>query len=177
MMPARLVLLLSLMLPALAAAQAPLASQHTRGEVVAAATDIVQKARYCTLVTIGEDGHPQARIVDPLGPDASFTLWIATNPLTRKVAQIRRDPRVTLLCFDAATASYITVLSRGAIVTDAAETARRWKEEWTPFYAGGATGTDAVLIRLTPIRLEIVSVERGFAGDPKTWRPLSIDFP
>jgi hypothetical protein len=33
-----------------------------------------------------------------------------------------------------------------------------------------------MLIRLTPIRLEIVSVERGFAGDPKTWRPLTIDF-
>ena len=174
---ARLVLLLFFLLPALAAAQTPPAPPQSRGEIVAAATDIVQKARYCTLVTIGEDGHPQARIVDPLGPDASFTMWIATNPLTRKVAQIRRDPRVTLLCFDAATASYITVLSRGAIVTDAAEKARRWKKEWTPFYASGATGTDAVLIRLTPIRLEIVSVERGFAGDPRTWRPVTIGFP
>ncbi len=177
MTPVRLLLLLSFLPPALAAAQTSAAPQRTRGEIVAAATDIVQKARYCTLVTIGEDGHPQARIVDPLGPDASFTMWIATNPLTRKVAQIRRDPRVTLLCFDAATSSYITVLSRGAIVTDAAEKARRWKEEWTPFYASGATGTDAVLIRLTPIRLEIVSVERGLAGDPKTWRPVTIDFP
>ncbi len=114
MKPVRLVLLLSFLLPALAGAQTPPAPPHSRGEIVAAATDIVQKARYCTLVTIGEDGHPQARIVDPLGPDASFTMWIATNPLTRKVAQIRRDPRVTLLCFDAATSSYITVLGRGS---------------------------------------------------------------
>ena len=177
MKPVRLVLLLSFLLPALAGAQTPPAPQHSRGEIVAAATDIVQKARYCTLVTNGEDGHPQARIVDPLGPDASFTMWIATNPLTRKVAQIRRDPRVTLLCFDAATSSYVTVLGRGAIVTDPAEKAKRWKEEWTPFYASGATGNDVMLIRLTPIRLEIVSVERGFAGDPKTWRPLTIEFP
>ena len=178
MKPVRLVLLLSFLLSAPAGAQTPPPPpQHSRGEVVAAATDIVHKARYCTLVTIGEDGHPQARIVDPLGPDASFTMWIATNPLTRKVAQIRRDRRVTLLCFDAATSSYVTVLGRGAIVTDAAEKTKRWKEEWTPFYASGATGNDVMLIRLTPIRLEIVSVERGFAGDPRTWRPLTIDFP
>lgn len=173
----RLVLQLSCLLPALAGAQTQPAPQHSRGEIVAAATEIVHQARYCTLVTNGEDGHPQARIVDPLGPDASFTMWIATNPLTRKVAQIRRDPRVTLLCFDAATSGYITVLSRGAIVTDAAEKSKRWKKEWTPFYASGANGIDVMLIRLTPIRLEIVSVERGFAGDPKTWRPLAIDFP
>ena len=176
MTPARPILLLSLLLPSLAGAQTTPAAPHSRADILAAATDIVHKARYCTLVTLGEDGHPQARIVDPLGPDAAFTTWIATNPLTRKVAQIRRDARVTLLCFDAATSSYVTVLGRGAIITDAAEKARRWKEEWTPFYASGANGNDVMLIRVTPIRLEIVSVERGFAGDPKTWRPLTIDF-
>ena len=155
----------------------PPAAPRSRSAILAAATDIVRQARYCTLVTLGEDGHPQARIVDPRGPDASFTTWIATNPLTRKVAQIRRDSRVALLCFDAATSSYVAVLGRGAIVTDAAEKARRWKDEWTPFYASAASGNDVMLIRMTPIRLEIVSVERGFAGDPQTWRPLTIDFP
>jgi general stress protein 26 len=177
MTPARLIVLLAFLLPSLASAQATPAAPSSRSDILAAATDIVQKARYCNLVTIGEDGHPQARIVDPLGPDAAFTIWVATNPLTRKVAQIRRDPRVTLSCFDAATSSYVTVLGRGAIVTDAAEKARRWKDEWTPFYANGATGDDVLLIRVTPTRLEIVSVKRGFAGDPKTWRPVTIDFP
>ena len=169
-------LFLPFLLLSLASAQTTTAAPRSRSDVLAAAADIVHEARYCTLVTLGEDGHPQARIVDPLGPDAGFTTWIATNPLTRKVAQIRRDSRVTLLCFDAATSSYVTVLGRGAIVTDAAEKARRWKDEWTPFYASGATGNDVMLIRVTPIRLEIVSVERGFAGDPKTWRPFTIDF-
>lgn len=169
-------MILPFLLLSLAGAQTT-AAPPSRGDILAAATDIVHKARYCTLVTHGEDGHPQARIVDPLGPDAGFTTWIATNPLTRKVAQIRRDARVTLLCFDGATSSYVTVIARAAIVTDAAEKARRWKEEWTPFYAAGASGNDVLLIRLTPIRLEIVAIDRGFAGDAKTWRPVTIDFP
>ena len=76
----------------------------TRG-VMAAAIDVMQKAVYCTFITIGEDGQPQARIVDPTLPDPNLTIWIGTNSLTRKVNQIRRDPRVTLLYFHAASAS------------------------------------------------------------------------
>lgn len=149
----------------------------TRSAVIAAAADIILKAHYCTFVTIDGDGQPQARIVDPLAPDASFTIWVATNPLTRKVSQIRRNPRVTLSCFDAASSSYVTLLGRAALVTDIAEKERHWKDDWSRIYPNGAAGSDVVLIRITPARLEIVSESRGMVGDPKTWLPLAIDFP
>jgi general stress protein 26 len=151
--------------------------QHSRAEIINAARDVVEKAHFCTFVTIGEDGHPQARVVDPLAPDAGFTIWIATNPLTRKVDQVRRDLRVTLLCFDPATSSYVTVLGRGALVTDVAQKQAHWKGDWTRIYPSGARGSDSVLIRVTPTRLEIVSESRGMVGDPKTWLPLAIKFP
>jgi len=63
---------------------------------------------------------PQARIVDPFAPEADFTIWVATNPLTRKVAEIRQDPRVTLLYFNAAAAEYVTVLGTATLVSDSA---------------------------------------------------------
>ena len=153
------------------------ATAQPRPAIMAAATDIVQKAHYCTFITIGEDGQPQARMVDPLAPDAAFTIWIATNPLTRKVDQLRRNPRATLSCFDSASSSYVTILGRGELVSDAAEKERHWKKDWSAVYPNGARGNDVVLIRLTPSRLEIVSESRGMIGDPKTWLPLSIEFP
>jgi general stress protein 26 len=162
--------------PFTVAAQAPRA-RPTRAAVISAAADIIQKAHYCTFITIGDDGQPQARIVDPLAPDAAFTIWIATNPLTRKVDQIRRNPRVTLSCFDAATSSYVTMLGRGALVSDDAEKQRHWKAAWSQIYPNGARGTDVVLIRVTPASLEIGSESRGMIGDQKTWRPLAIEFP
>src|SRR6188472_3556394 len=122
----RIALCFLLVLPAAAAGQSTGTAQPPRAEVIAAARDVIQKAHYCTFVTIGEDGQPQARLVDPLAPDAAFTIWIATNPLTRKVDQIRRDPRVTLLCFDATTSSYVTVLGRAGLVTAAAEKRAHW---------------------------------------------------
>lgn len=163
-------------LPLTIAAQAP-SGRPTRAAIVSAATDIIQKAHYCTFITIGEDGQPQARIVDPLAPDSAFTIWIATNPLTRKVDQIRLNPRVTLSCFDSATSSYVAMMGRGELVSDVAEKQRHWKADWSQIYKNGARGSDVVLIRVTPSRLEIVSESRGMVGDPKTWLPLSIDFP
>jgi len=165
-------LVLSLLLPALSAAQ----EQPSRSQILAAGWDVMQKAGFCSFVTIGNDGHPQARVVDPLGPVEDSTVWVATNPLTRKVDQVRRDPRVTLLCFEAATSSYVTILAKAAVVADVAEKARRWKASWTPFYPGGAK-SDAVLIRLTPSRMEVVSEARGITPDPRTWLPLAVTFP
>ena len=170
-------LCLSLLLPALAAAQAAPTSRPSRDAILAAGRDIIAKARYCTFITIGADGHPQARIVDPLGPDEAFAIWVATNPLTRKVDEVRRNARVTLSCFEAATSSYVTIIARGQVVTDTKEKARHWKEEWTPFYPNGPKGPDVVLIRVSPLRLEIVSTDRGMSGDPMTWLPLSVGFP
>lgn len=166
----------ALSLPSYTAAQAAPPKAHSREEIISAAKAIIQKARYCTFVTNGDNGHPQARIVDPLGPDENFTIWIGTNPLTRKVNEITRDARVTLSCFDTASSSYATLQGRAAVVTDAAERAQRWKDDWKPFYTTGAGGNDFILIRLTPIHLEIVSPDRGLAGDAKTWLPLSIEF-
>lgn len=154
-----------------------LSAQPSRAEIVAGGRDVFAKARYCTFITVGDDGHPQARIVDPLAPDAGFVTFVATNPLTRKVKEIQRNPRVSLSCFDAASSSYATLLATATIVTDAAEKTRRWKAEWNPFYPGGVKGDAYTLIRLTPVRLEVVSVSRGLEGDAKTWRPLTIDFP
>jgi general stress protein 26 len=171
----RTALLIGLLPIAVAAQDASAGRERTA--ILAAAADIVAKAHYCTLITIDQDGQPQARIVDPLAPDAAFTIWIATNPLTRKVEQIRRNPRVTMSCFDSATSSYVTLLGRGELVTDAAEKQRHWKPDWSAIYPNGARGSDVILIRFMPARLEIVSESRGMVGDSKTWRPLSIDFP
>lgn len=153
-------------------AQAP-----SRADIIAASRDIMTKAHFCTFITIGADGHPQARMVDPLSPDTDFTIWFATNPLTRKVAEIRTNPKVTMNCFDATTSSYVTVLGRATLVTDAAAKRSHWKADWDPIYPKGATSAEVVLVKITPSRLEIVSESRKMVGDPKTWRPLAIDFP
>lgn len=160
-----------------AAPPAARAPSVERAKVVAAAREVMSKARYCALVTLGPDGQPQARVVDPLAPQADMSVWIATNPRTRKVDEIRQDARVTLFYFDASGPAYVTLHARAELVTGVAEKSSHWKEDWAPFYKDGPRGDDFVLIRARPFRLEIVSQGHGIVNDQQTWRPTTIELP
>ena len=160
-------------LPACSIAQT--ASDSVRTDlIVKAAREVAVSARYCTLVTLA-DGHPQARVVDPFPPESDLTVWIATNARSRKVAQLRTEPRATLLCYDQPTGAYVSFLGNAEIVTDSAEKARRWKPDWKEFYADENRGADYLLIRFKPRRLEILSAAHGLNNDPVTWRPVTLD--
>jgi PPOX class probable F420-dependent enzyme len=158
-------------------AQNPLTAAPERAKLIAAAKEVIEKARYCAFVTIGDDGAPQARVVDPFAPEDEMTIWIATNPVTRKVAQIRKNPQVSLLYFDRASFSYVSVLGKAEVIDDPAEKAKRWKEDWAAFYKDKNRGPDYLLIRVRPRRLEVINPAQGFSGDPQTWRPATLDFP
>lgn len=169
------VLLAALSVPSSLFAQVAPGEIPSRTKIVAAAREIMQAAHYCTLVTIGADGQPQARIVDPFPPDSDLTIWIATNPLTRKVDEIRRDPRVTLMYFSAATFEYVTIIGTAVADTGTIAKAGHWKDAWASLYKEKNRGDDYLLLRVKPSRMEVVSVRRGIANDPKTWRPASVD--
>jgi general stress protein 26 len=138
-----------------------------------AARRIMTAARYCALVTMGEDGRPRARTMDPFPPDDGFVVWMATNPRTRKVREIRRDRRVTLYYYDAEARGYVTLFGTARLVDDPEEKARRWKPGWEAFYPD--RDRSYLLIEVTPERLEISSPADGIDNDPVTWLPRSID--
>jgi general stress protein 26 len=163
--------------PIAAVAQDPPNAAPERAAVIAAARDVMQAARYCALITIGPDGFSQARTVDAFAPEDDLTVWIGTNRVTRKVGEIRTNPRVTLYYFDAAGMNYVTVLGTAEVVDDPAMKAKYWKEDWASFYEDRNRGDDYVLIRVRPVRLEIVSYTHNLINDPQTWRPITIEFP
>jgi general stress protein 26 len=154
-------------------AQAP---ATPRVGILQAAKTLMQEARYCALITIGPDGRAESRIVDAFPPEPDMTVWLATSPVTRKVEQIRKDPRVTLFYWDATRMGYVTLIGDATLVDDPAEKAKRWKDEWSEFYSDENRGADYLLIRVTPRRLELVSIADGLVNDPKTWRPLQHEF-
>jgi general stress protein 26 len=151
------------------------AAVPTRAQILDAARDLMQAARYCTFVTVDEEGQPRARVVDPFPPETDMTVWMATKAATRKVAQIRKNPRATLLCFDGTKKGYVTLLGTAAVVDDPVEKAKRWKPEWKDFYDDENRGKDYVLIRLKPTRLEVLSPAHGLGNDPRTWLPPSLE--
>lgn len=145
-----------------------------RERTIEVAREIMTAARYCALVTLGPGRHPQARIVDPLEPDASLAVYVATNPKSRKVEEIQRDDRVTLLYFDAVRLGYVTLIGK-AIEIQGSEKKERRKKDWDRFFPVDAPDT-YTLYRIIPIRIEVVSTRDGVSADPATWRPQIVQF-
>jgi len=146
-------------------------------DVVAVAKQLMERAGYCALVTIGPEGSAEARIMDAFSPEADMTVWLGTNAASRKVEQIRKNPQVTLFYWDKAGYGYVTLIGEATLVDHPAEKAKHWKEEWSDFYTDAFRGADYLLIRVHPLRLEIVSMADGLLNDPATGRPVQHQFP
>ena len=149
--------------------------EPTNEQIIEAARQVMISAHYCTLVTLDEAGHPQARVMDAFEPEPDLTVWFGTHKMTRKVAELSRDPRMTLTYFDRDDPGYVTLLGRARVVTDLEQRRARWKDEWEPFYSEGPSGDGYVLIEFRPFRIEVMSIKHGIADDPQGFKPATVE--
>jgi general stress protein 26 len=110
--------------------------------------------------------------MDPFLPAEDMVVWLATNPKSRKVRELRRNQRVTLYYFVRDDQAYVTISGRARIVRDPKEKAKHWKDEWKDFYPDRRY----LLIAVAPERLEVISVKQGIIGDSITWTPPAVTF-
>ena len=163
---------LGLGLPA-SCAQGVLNTDAKRDRVLEVAREITIKARYCALITIDRSGRPAARTMYPLPPEPDFVVWMATNPASEKVRQISRDPHVALYYFDPDSQGYVSLMGQARLVNDSREKAKHWLEAWNQFYPDRER---ALLIVVTPEKMEMVSVKHKIFGDRKTSAPPTVVF-
>jgi len=144
-----------------------------REDLLAEARDTIERVPYPAFITVDEQGQPRARTVDAFAPDENFVVWIATRPNTRKVAQIKGNPRVTLYYFDAERRNYVTLMGTARLVDDAGvKRAKRRPADSERLYPNFPD--DYLLIEVTPDWLE--GLLPSYRGDPETWRPAVIEF-
>ncbi len=146
----------------------------TREQLIAAARNVMSAAGNCALITIDESGEPRVRVMDPFPPDSNMVVWFGTNPHSRKVEQIRNNPRVNLFYFDAGGQGYVTIAGTARLVDDPEEKNERWKAEWEAFYPNRSEAY--LLIEVMPDWLEVLSGKHGISGDPETWKPPTVKF-
>ena len=156
------------------ASSASAQTEFSRERLIAEAREIMTTARYCALITIDRSGRAQARTMDAFAPEENMSVWFGTNPLSRKVSEVRRHPRVTLYYFDRESQAYVTIHGIARVVNDPVEKTRHWKDEWKAFYPD--RDKNYALIEVRPVTLEVVNTKKGLVGDPRTWRPPTVDF-
>jgi general stress protein 26 len=144
-----------------------------RSKYIEYAKEIMKNSGFCTLITLDHEGFPRARTMDPFTPEEDLTVWLGTNPKSRKVIEIKKDPRVTLYYFDGSAAAYVTIQGTAELVNDKESKEKYWKDHWTAFYPD--SDEHYLLIKVSPNQLELVSYKHGIEGDSIYWTPPVID--
>lgn len=146
----------------------------SRQFLLKAAREIIKSSKKVALITQDENGISQVRTMDPFDPEQDFTVWLATNPTSRKVQQIKNNSNVTLYYSDKNDKGYVVIHGIAELVNDQKEKDTRWKSEWKNFYVNRSDAY--LLIKVTPQYLELINYNHGISGDPKTWQPALVRF-
>lgn len=149
-------------------------STPKRDTLLSIAHEYIESVRYCALITVDSTGQPNVRAMDPFLPDENMVVWFGTNRNSRKVREIRNNPKVTLYYSDENGAGYVAIIGTATLVDDPKEKANWWKEEWTEFY--NDQKESYLLIKVVPEKLEILNYKHNILSDTLTWKTPSIGF-
>ena len=134
----------------------------------------MRSAEYCILITLGDSGEANARLVQPFEPEADMTIWVGTWSKSRKVREIQKDGRVTLAFHDKENTAYVTLLGSAQIENDISQKRKYWREEWLGFIPQGPDGDDYVLVKFIPLRIELMSFASGVLPKPYGLKPAVV---
>lgn len=131
------------------------------------ARKLIDDLTFCVAATQGEDGNVSARIIQPMRLRDDWTVNTITVRRCRKVREIERTGRMTLLYQHDQDKSYVALIGRATIVEDV----ELKRSIWTPgHYRWNPTGPedpDTVFMRLITERIELWSAVHGVMPPPE----------
>ncbi|MFY0603781.1 MAG: pyridoxamine 5'-phosphate oxidase family protein [Flavobacteriaceae bacterium] len=148
--------------------------QTANKDLFTVAKEIIKNSKNCALITVDSLGIADARTMDPFLPEEDFTIWMATNPKSKKVSDIKNNPKATLYYFDKAHPGYVTIQGVATLVNLPEQKKKFWKEAWKNFYKDKTTGY--LLIKFTPHKMKVISEKYKVLGDSITWKSPEIEF-
>jgi general stress protein 26 len=169
-----LIFTIILLFPIIGISQKLNSKDSLQHKIKVAALEIMSTVKTCALITLDEENRPRVRAMDPFLPENDFTVWFGTNPNSRKVAQIKKNPKVTLYYLENESNGYVMIQGTAELVNLQEEKEKRWKNKWEAFYPNKTE--DYLLIKVTPDWMEVVSYTHNLVGDTMTWKPPIVVF-
>ena len=166
--------LLLILLITIAASKLFAQTEVNRDTMLVAARELIQETTYCGLVTIDYNGQPQVRTMNPFPVKDDMVIWFATSRSSRKVGEIKANPKVAVYFADHNTAKGYVNISGKAEVIDDKELLQKMKRD----YWNGITNWQDifVLIKIVPEKMEVINYKHRLNNDPQTFKAPSVDF-
>ena len=131
------------------------------------ARKLIDDLTFCVAATHGEEGDISARIIQPLPIQDDWTVNTITNRRCRKVREIERSGRLTLLYQHDQDKSYVSLMGRAEIVEDLELKRSIWTlahYRWNP---EGPEDPSTVFVRLHTERIELWSAVHAVLPPPE----------
>jgi general stress protein 26 len=163
-------LLLSVIIPPALYAQ----TSVNRDTILTAAREIIKSTTYCALVTIDSTGQPQVRTMNPFPANDELITWFATSRTSRKVMEIKNNPKVCVYYADHINAKgYVSITGIAQVIDDKDLLMKMKRDYWQ----GIPNWQNIfVLIKIVPKTLEVINYKHGLNNDPATFKAPSIGF-
>lgn len=145
-----------------------------RDTLIKAAIEIIKTNPYCALVTIDSNGLPQVRTMNPFPLGNEIVIWFATSRKSRKVSEIKNNPKVCVYYADHSAAKGYVNISGTAVVIDDKELLLKMKRDYWNNIPDWQN--KFVLIKITPKTMDIINYQRGINGDSETNRSPMVSF-
>jgi general stress protein 26 len=144
-----------------------------RDAILLAAREIMSLQKYCGLITMDEDGHPNIRTMNPFPPDEDLIIWMATNSRCRKVKEIRNNPNVVLYYADHKDAhGFVSIKGKAYLVNEYSEKEKRKRDYWQEAFPDWQY---LLLIKVIPEKIEVINYKKNMLNDEITWRIPGIE--
>jgi general stress protein 26 len=149
-------------------------SSVDRDSILVAAREIIRETTYCGLVTVDSTGQPQIRTMNPFPANDELITWFATSRTSRKVREIKNNPKVCVYYADHVSArGYVNINGIARIIDDKELLVKMKREYWN----GIPNWQDIfVLIKIVPLSLEVINYKHGLNNAPGTFKAPSISF-
>jgi general stress protein 26 len=145
-----------------------------RDTVLLAAHEIINETAYCGLVTIDSSGQPQIRTMNPFPVKDDFIIWFATSRTSRKVIEIKNNPKVCVYFANHLTAKgYVNINGSASVIDDRDLLIKMKRDYWSSIQDWQ---NRFVLIKIIPNSIEIINYKHGVNNDPNTLKAPTISF-
>jgi len=156
---------------------------HSFAEIEAEFIARVSRIVWCTVATVDREGRPRSRILHPIW--AGATGYIATGRSSFKAKHLAKNPYVSLTYWDLQH-QQVYADCRAEWEDTIGEKARIWElykstppplgsdPAMIPVWKDGAQSPEFGVLKLTPWRIELSSIQDMMAGKPAlVWRGKS----
>lgn len=131
------------------------------------ARKLISEVTFCVAATASDEGGANARVVQPRPVADDWTVDFLTNRRCRKVHDVERTGRLTLLYQHDQNRSYVCLMGAAEVVDDRELKRVTWTDAHFRWNPAGPEDPSTVYVRLRTERIELWSAVHAVMPEPQ----------